>query len=464
MISLYDSNSDIKDQLQTTLQDYFRNPYILLLDSNLAGWLLTIFALNLTTEYEFYTSVLTKVSPILKYLWKKNINYLDVDDNLNMMLPLVDDKSIVIVNHWNGKIDNTRTDAIMIEDCSMALGGRYNNGKRVGNSLNICLFEFNDTTLITGSGCILTFPSEELYIKFKQYFDSTLLSSLKMSESSCKNVYQQVVDLLIDDKIINMRKYNVMLYDEILCRFKNIKMYFDYDDVNNAYPTLLVEIINKSGSEHFVNFMTSNNIQTSCLELQSNECPNANELYNDVVLIPCGYWVDESKFNTIINILHQWDESQTIMYTNLKPRLLELGDYNKGILTLLSMVNSCCSNITLDTFKNVVDYISSSKFIYVIEMDNIIVATVSLYIDYFNLIKPKAFIEHLIVHPAYKRQKLGSKLLSHVVDACEKIHNGPLRHDVYIMSTRDAELFLHACNYSEDASNLKLYKELHQQL
>lgn len=456
MIPLYDSTSDIKIHLQSTLHKYFNNPHILLLESHLAGWLLIIFALKLNTDYTFYASVLTKVSPIFKYLWSKNINYLDVDDNLNIVLPQVDNKSIVIINHWNGKIDdnyNQRTESIFIEECSMALGGKYKDGKMIGNSSNICLFEFNDTTLITGSGCVLTFPNKQLYTLFKNLLDSTLLSSLKMSESCCRNIYHQMEELLINNKIINMRKYNVMLYDEILCRFKNIKMYFDYED-GNAYPTLLIEIINKSGSENFVKFLNNHNIQTSCLELQSNDCANANKLYNNIVLIPCGHWVDESKFNTIINILHTWDEND---YIHIKPRLLEVGDYNKGILYLLSLINRFCLNITMDTFQNVLDYISSSKYIYVIEMDNMIVATVSLYIDYFNLIKSKAFIEHLIVHPNYRQYNLGSKLLSFVVGACEEVHNGPSSNNVYIISTSD-DKFLHDCNYSEVASMLKLYK------
>ena len=439
---------DARVLLETRLSEYLDNPHVLLLDSNLAGWLLILFALNLNSEnYACYASALTKVSPLLKYVWKRGIKYLDVDDNFNILFPKeCGGGSLIIVQHWNGKIVDTASlegsDSIIIEDCSMALGGKYSDGARVGNSRNICLFEFNDTTLVRGHGCVLAFPNHELHTQFETLLNG-VLSPLKMSESTCHHIYDQLVDALEDDKLANMSRFNVMLYDEVMCRFKSLDMYFEYMD-KCVYPTLLLKITDGSGSENFVNFMASHNIQTSCLELQTIDCPNANRLYNEVVLVPCGHWIDEGQFNDIVNIFYKWEESVSVI-NKTRPRLVDNGDYHKGIVHLFSLINTQCTNMTFATFKKVIEFeyqYSASKFIYVIERGDIIVATATLTVDYFNFIKPKAYIEYLIVHPDYRHQGVGDQLLSFVLDACETVHNGPCRDDVYIISTKQDTFLL----------------------
>lgn len=476
MIKLHHNvTSDARVLLKTRLSEYLDNPRVLLVDSNLAGWLLVLFGLNLSAEnYACYASALTKVSPLLKYIWKKGVKYLDIDDNFNIIFPKEcssDHASLLIVQHWNGKIVDAAASLcgggeslIVIEDCSMALGGKYGDGTRVGNSPNICLFEFNDTTLVRGHGCVLTFPNEELYTTFEKLLNG-ILSSLKMSESTCNHIYEQLVESLDDDKVANMSRFNVMLYAEVLCRFNNLDMYFEYMD-KCVYPTLLLKITDESGSENFVNFMASHSIQTSCLELQTIDCVNANKLYNEVVLVPCGHWIDERQFNDIVNIFYKWEECVNV--NKAKPRLVENGDYHKGIIHLFSLVNTQCTNMTFATFKKVIEFeyqYSASKFIYVIERDDIIVATATLTVDYFNFIKSKAYIEYLIVHPDYRHQGMGEELLSFVLDACETVHNGPCRDEVYIISIKhDAFLLDEKRGYTESPDYAIYCKNLQNEL
>lgn len=440
---------DARVLVKTRLSEYLDNPRVLLLDSNLAGWLLVLFGLNLSAEnYACYASALTKVSPLLKYIWKNGVRYLDIDDEFNILYPPKQDcDRLIIVQHWNGKIVDTTTtfphggNDVIIEDCSMAFGGQYSDSKKVGNSPNICLFEFNDTTLVRGHGCVLTFPNEEVYTAFETLLNG-ILSSLKMSESTCNHIYNQLTESLDNDKMANMSRFNVMLYDEVLCRFNNLDMYFQYMD-KCVYPTLLLKITDQSGSENFVNFMASHSIQTSCLELQTIDCVNANRLYNEVVMVPCGHWIDERQFNDIVNIFYKWEECVSV--NKAKPRLVENGDYHKGIVHLFSLINTQCTNMTFATFKKVIEFeyqYSASKFIYVIERGDIIVATATLTVDYFNFIKSKAYIEYLIVHPDYRHQGVGDQLLSFVLDACETVHNGPCRDDVYIISTKQDTFLL----------------------
>lgn len=467
---------DARVLLETRLSEYLDNPHVLLLDSNLAGWLLVLFGLNLSAEsHKCYTSVLTKVSPLLKYIWKRSIRYLDIDDDFNTIFPLENelDNSLIIVHHYNGRVDTgySRRGAedgstVIIEDCSMALGGKYNDdsGNMVGNSENICLFEFNDTTLVRGHGCVLTFPNNELHTQFEKLLNG-VLSPLKMSNSTCNHIYTQLVDAIKDDKTANVSRFNVMLYDEVMCRFSNLDMYFEYMD-KCVYPTLLLKITDDSGSENFVNFLASHSIQTSCLELQSIDCPNANRLYNEVVLVPCGPWIDEEQFNDIVNIFYKWEECASV--NKAKPRLIENGDYHKGIVHLFAQINSQCTNMTFATFKKVIEFeyqYSASKFIYVIERDDTIVATATLTVDYFNFIKSKAYIEYLIVHPDYRHQGVGEDLLSFVLDACETVHNGPCRDDVYIISIKNDTFLLDAKRSYIESPDYAIYcKNLQNEL
>ena len=101
--------------------------------------------------------------------------------------------------------------------------------------------------------------------------------------------------------------------------------------------------------------------------------------------------------------------------------------------------------MSMSVFKNLLE-VNFHKFIYVIEMDNQIVAHAVLNIDYNQWFKSKASIDYIIVHPDYRGRGLGTKLIQHVIRACYEQHAGPA-DNIYIANTHYPNEFLSDVNF-----------------
>ena len=47
-----------------------------------------------------------------------------------------------------------------------------------------------------------------------------------------------------------------------------------------------------------------------------------NELFAEIVMIPCGFWVDDNAFITITSAIDDWYKQS---FSSVMPRLLEVG-------------------------------------------------------------------------------------------------------------------------------------------
>ena len=445
MIPLYYS-PDVSSLLkfEMVIKDWFQYPHVLALDSSTSCWFLLSILLKID-NCNIFCSPITKLPPFIKHFWKNYIKYIDVDfesgymDVIHLSQELSDTKlNIILLQHWNGytcdmnlynKLKSKNT--IIIEDCSSIIG----NVKRASQCNNICVYEINNQTpLCTITGGLLIFPSQELYTKCATLLD-TCYPALKMNDVTA---HQGISTMNLVCQRYEACKVNAKLLDTVLDKFEYLEPCFPFND-NYTYPTFGIKI-NSMGNctNSLVNHFLEHKIQASTLFLNSTDFDNSSDLYNHTVLIPCGFWVDANTLEKIIQTLSQWYKTK---FNSITPRLLESGDYHKGLFQLLNHIEPIDDKkLSMSTFKNVLE-VNFHKFIYVIEMDGKIVAHAILTIDYNQWFKSKATIEYIVVHPEYRERGLGTKLLQHVIKACYEQHDGP-RDNIYIANINYPNEFL----------------------
>jgi len=105
---------------------------------------------------------------------------------------------------------------------------------------------------------------------------------------------------------------------------------------------------------------------------------------------------------------------------NYSIRLINKTDFKKGYLKLISQLTNEEINCNEDFFINHLKLINNS--IYVIEFDNIIIASVTLIIEkkFIHNFKSVCHIEDVIVHKDYQKKGLGSLLINFCIEFAKK--------------------------------------------
>ncbi|MEM9849879.1 MAG: DegT/DnrJ/EryC1/StrS family aminotransferase [Bacteroidota bacterium] len=158
--------------------------YAVGLNSNTSGLHIALDLAGVQSGDEVCTVALTFVSTNHVILYKQATPvFVDVDQRTANMCPtdlerkITDRTKAIIVVHLSGyPADMERINALarkhnitVIEDCAHATGGRYPNGRKIGDSDNICVFSFQAVkNLPVGDGGMLTTPKEDFYNKAKK--------------------------------------------------------------------------------------------------------------------------------------------------------------------------------------------------------------------------------------------------------------------------------------------------------
>lgn len=452
MIPLYYS-PDVSSlqKFEMVIQDWFKYPHVFALESVTSCWSLLAILLKMDDSI-VYCSPFTKLPSFMKHFLKKYIVYVDINIETGYMDPTYLSRAIskntpkynniILIQHWNGYTCNMNiynslknTNTIIIEDCSSIIG----NNNRISQCNNIQIFEINnETPMCNIVGGLLVFPTQEMFTKCSNLLN-TCYPSLKMNDVIA---HQGSATMQMVTQRSQMSKNNARLLDTVLTRFEYLDPCYTFKD-EYTYPTFAIRI-NDNGncSQSLVNYMLECNIQCSTIQLNTTECENANVFYNQVVLIPCGFWVEPNMIDKIIFALSNWYKSY---FNNTIPRLLEPSDYHKGLFHLLNLIEPLERTVTMSMFKNMLE-INFNKFVYVIEMDGKIVGHAMLNIDYNQWFKSRALIDYIIIHPDYRYKGLGIKLIKHVIKMCHEQHEGP-KDNIYIINMNYPNEFLTAVDF-----------------
>ena len=102
-------------------------------------------------------------------------------------------------------------------------------------------------------------------------------------------------------------------------------------------------------------------------------------------------------------------------------RKLEKNDF-KEYISLINSFRPIGLDITRETFEELYDTIFLNSIIFVLEINDIIVAATTLLIEqkFIHKLSKYGHIEDVIVNNEYRGKGYGKKIIKHVVDYCKK--------------------------------------------
>ena len=135
-------------------------------------------------------------------------------------------------------------------------------------------------------------------------------------------------------------------------------------------------------------------------------------------------------------------------------RKLQVNDYYRGYLELLSGLTICnFKNITYDMFKKRYDEINSN--IYVLEIDNKIIATGSIFIEkkFIRDMKNVGHIEDIIIDEKYRGKGIGKDIIFYLINIAKN-------NECYkvILDCSDENIkFYEKCGFNKKENHMAMY-------
>ena len=347
------------EEFETALKQYIGNPYVLTLNSATAGLTLALRLLKNKDERFCWpgfdekedivlTPALTCFATTAAILANNvNIRWLDVDPkttniDLNDLKNKLSEKTKVIyVVHWGGTpvdLDGLKElqdysfekfgfRPMIVEDCAHAFGAEY-NGKKIGNSENICVFSLQAIKhLTTGDGGVITLPNEILYDRCKllrwygidrdkrNYGGKDFRLENDITEYGYKfhmndiNATIGLYNLPHMDGLLEKNRANAAYFDEELKGVDGIELMVNNPKSKSAYWLYTIRVLNNKKYEFMekmkdVGIMTSQvhnrNDINSCVEDYKESLPNLDFVEKELVCIPVGWWLTEENLKQIV--------------------------------------------------------------------------------------------------------------------------------------------------------------------
>lgn len=355
LLSGYVGQGSKVDEFEELLAKNIGNPYINTVNSATSGLHLAIRQSNCWEGMEILTTPLTCLATNIPILGNcHDIRWVDVDLNTcNMDLDDLERKlspktGAIMVVHWGGyPLDLDRLKEIqdkcynlyghrpdIIEDCAHAWGATY-KGKKLGNHGNTCVFSFQAIKHFTtvDGGCVVH-PNKfawEQGKKLRWYG----LDRTKSAEYRCEQNVQDwgykfhmndlnatigINNLPYAEERLQIHRDNGDFYNKQLlgwsCRLRRedgvTVLETSSADRESSYWIYTIRVKNRDG---FIKMMTNKGIAVSRVHNRNDEhdcmknfkcaLPNLDELCNDMVSIPCGWWVTKEDREYIVECIKQ---------------------------------------------------------------------------------------------------------------------------------------------------------------
>lgn len=327
------------EEFEKRLGEYIGNPYVLTLNSATSGLTLALRLLNLQPLDEVLSSALTCTAtnwPILAN--NLNIKWVDVDTSTcNLDLTDLSNKisnktKAIMAIHWGGTPNDLDKLAVfglpVIEDCAHAFGAEY-KGKKLGNHGNICVFSFQAIKhLTTGDGGMIVLPTRELYERAKllrwygidRNARNFNLKDFRLEKDILEWGYKfHMNDINATIGIANMQ----LAIDNLKKHQENAQYYFLNIKPNgcqlmenNQTSSWWIFTIKIQRKQEFINYMKEQGIivsqvhnrndKHSCVAQFKTNLPNLDQLENEIVCIPVGWWLTQQDLDKIITCINNW--------------------------------------------------------------------------------------------------------------------------------------------------------------
>jgi dTDP-4-amino-4,6-dideoxygalactose transaminase len=262
---------------------------------------------------------------------------MDLDDLARKITPKT--KAIMVV-HWGGypvdldKLSDIQEKAekiigfkpAIIEDCAHAFGSTY-KGKKIGNHGNICTFSFQAIKhLTTGDGGSLVVPHKDLYDRGKLLRWYGIDRETNSKDFRCEDDIKEwgfkfhMNDINATIGINNFRKVtekllernveNANFYNENLKGVEGVELMENKSDRQSTYWIYTIKVKNR---DRFMDHMRDCNIMVSrvherndkhtCVSEYKTLLPNLEKLVDEMICIPCGWWVTPEEREYIVQCI-----------------------------------------------------------------------------------------------------------------------------------------------------------------
>ena len=432
-------------QFEEKLQDVFKHPYILTLNSATSGLTLGIRLLNLNKGDEVLCTPLTCFATTTAVLANGlNIKWVDVDTktcnmDLDDLKQKISDKTkAILFVHWGGSpIDLDKLKQIagpipVVEDCAHSFGARYKQ-QAVGTTGNIAVFSLQAIKhLTTGDGGLIMLPNKELYERAKllRWYgisreqrsggsgkDFRLESDIKeWGYKFHMNDINATIGLCnTEGALENVKKHhdNAQYYKKHLQNLPGLQL---IEDVKDSYSANWIFSMKIKQKEQFMKYMTENGIMVSQVHKRNdlNSCvsdfvcdlPQLESLEKELVCIPCGWWLTQEDLDKVIQLIHHFCNGYYI--TQLKPTM-----FNEYVQLLTSLSPQSYTNIPTTEQK------WDCKNIYGIIQNDTLIASAKLAIE-DKIYRTLGHIEDVVVHPQHRHKGLGKKIVKYVTQIAEQ--------------------------------------------
>lgn len=336
LYSGYIAEGEAVYQFEREFGEFINNPLVLALSSGTAALHLALLCIGAGVGDEVISTAMTaEPTNTAIAVTGAEIVWADVDPDTGLIMPesieekITDKTKAIVVVHYAGMVcDMDKINAVsqkynipVIEDTAHALGSKY-NGKPVGSNSRFTCFSFQAIKhMTTVDGGAISFKNEEdlNFVRKMRWFGldkkvSRLQNDIKKAgyKYGMNNVTATIgsVQLRHMKEIISRHISNGKYYDEQL---SNVPGITPVPYCENTEPSYWLYTMKVDRRDDFIKMLEEKSILASPLHhrndthsaFSSSKCdlPGLDSWYKDFVHIPCGWWVNESDRELIVNTI-----------------------------------------------------------------------------------------------------------------------------------------------------------------
>ena len=347
LLSGYIGQGPRVDEFEVALSDYLGTPYLNTLNSGTSALTLAAHMCDLGPDDEVLTTPLTCTATNFAILATgARLRWVDVDpDTCNMCLndlarKLSPKTKAIMVVHWGGypcDLDAIKELQIrcqdlygfyptVIEDCAHAWGATYKD-KLLGNHGNVCCFSFQAIKhFTTVDGGLLVSPSYEEHQRAKRLRWYGLDRTRSLDFRCEQNIEERGFKYHMNDvnasiglcnfphvsELVAHHRSNGQFFDERLSGVSGVQLMETSPDRLSSYWVYTLRVVDRAG---FVKKMKECGIGVSqvhdrndkhhCLKEFRAALPSMDILSQDMICIPCGWWVSDEDRQYIVDCIKE---------------------------------------------------------------------------------------------------------------------------------------------------------------
>lgn len=338
LYSGYIAQGEIVEDFERAFEHFIGSGHTLSLNSGTAALHIALLLAGVKEGDEVISTPLTaEPTNVAIKMVGASIRWADIDPNTGNLCPdsverLINDKTkaILVVDYAGIPINVKRFQEIskkfsipVIEDAAHALGTKF-AGKKTGNHFPFTIFSFQAIKqLTTIDGGALQIQDKDLYEKGKliRWFglDKTKTRMdnnipLQGYKYHMNNVNAQIGLLQLEtvDNLLYQAIENGKYLDDNLKDLKNIETLTYYP---NSEPSFWLYTIKVKNRDRFIDKMAKNGIMASELHKRNDthdylndfpsKLPNLDQFYNEMVHLPCGWWVSRKDCDKMIDLIKE---------------------------------------------------------------------------------------------------------------------------------------------------------------